>query len=205
MVLVAEHPLVEKLTTPEHQGAVAAYREQAAHKSEIDRTGLAKTKTGVFTGGFAVNPVNGASIPVWIADYVLLTYGTGAIMAVPGHDERDFEFRAAVWSEDRTSGGTEFGAARAALEEAEAEAGISVHSRNAEISLDGLATVEAKTAITEWLEKRGLGKKTVNFKLARLAFFTAAILGRTVPGRVRQDGKAARTGRKRAAGAVAGP
>ena len=92
MVLAPEHPLVDRLTTPEHQAAVAAYRDQAARKSEIDRTSLAKTKTGVFTGGFAINPVNGESIPVWIADYVLMGYGTGAIMAVPGHDERDFEF-----------------------------------------------------------------------------------------------------------------
>ncbi|MCU0706528.1 MAG: class I tRNA ligase family protein, partial [Fimbriiglobus sp.] len=92
MVLAPEHPLVETITTPEQKRAVQEYREAAARKSDFERTELAKKKTGVFTGAFAVNPVNGEKIPVWIADYVLATYGTGAIMAVPAHDERDFEF-----------------------------------------------------------------------------------------------------------------
>jgi len=92
MVLAPEHPLVEKLTTEEHRDAVAAYRRQAERETEIDRLSTEREKTGVFTGGFAINPVNGARIPVWIAGYVLMTYGTGAIMAVPAHDERDFEF-----------------------------------------------------------------------------------------------------------------
>src|SRR5690606_15270785 len=92
MVLAPEHPLVETLTTTEHADAVATYRKQVSAKSDLERTDLAKEKTGVFTGAFAVNPVNGAKIPIWIADYVLMGYGTGAIMAVPAHDERDFEF-----------------------------------------------------------------------------------------------------------------
>ena len=92
MVLAPEHPIVDRLTTREQREAVAAYRAAAASKSDMDRTDLAKTKTGVFTGGYAVNPVNGKEVPVWVADYVLMGYGTGAIMAVPGHDERDFEF-----------------------------------------------------------------------------------------------------------------
>jgi leucyl-tRNA synthetase len=92
MVLAPEHPLVDTLTTPEHRLAVDDYRRSAAKKSDLDRTELAKEKTGVFTGGYALNPVNGEPIPVWIADYVLMGYGTGAIMAVPAHDERDFEF-----------------------------------------------------------------------------------------------------------------
>lgn len=92
MVLAPEHPLVEKITTPEQRTAVAAYKAEAARKSDLERTELAKKKTGVFTGAFAVNPVNGEKIPIWIADYVLISYGTGAIMAVPAHDERDFEF-----------------------------------------------------------------------------------------------------------------
>src|SRR5436305_2318245 len=92
MVLAPEHPLVERITTPGQKDAVAAYRQQAGRKSDLDRTDLAKTKTGVFTGGYAINPVNGAKVPIYIADYVLMGYGTGAIMAVPGHDERDFEF-----------------------------------------------------------------------------------------------------------------
>jgi leucyl-tRNA synthetase len=92
MVLAPEHPLVDAITTPGQRKAVEGYKSQAARKSDLERTELAKTKTGVFTGAYAVNPVNGESIPIWIADYVLISYGTGAIMAVPGHDERDFEF-----------------------------------------------------------------------------------------------------------------
>jgi leucyl-tRNA synthetase len=92
MVLAPEHPLVATITTPRHKQAVEEYRAQTARKSDLERTELSKTKTGVFTGALAINPVNGEEIPIWIADYVLSTYGTGAIMAVPGHDERDFEF-----------------------------------------------------------------------------------------------------------------
>ena len=92
MVLSPEHPAVDRLTTPEQRAAVDAYRQQAAMKSDLDRTDLAKDKTGVFTGGYAINPINGEQVPVWIADYVLISYGTGAIMAVPAHDERDMEF-----------------------------------------------------------------------------------------------------------------
>jgi leucyl-tRNA synthetase (EC 6.1.1.4) len=92
MVLAPEHPLVDQITTPEHKAEVEAYKLQAARQSDIDREAADKEKTGVFTGGYAINPVNGAKIPIWIADYVLMTYGTGAIMAVPAHDERDFAF-----------------------------------------------------------------------------------------------------------------
>jgi len=92
MVLAPEHPLVDKLTTPEYQEAVTAYRYQASRQSEIERLAADKEKTGVFIGAYAINPVNDERIPIWIADYVLMTYGTGAIMAVPGHDERDFAF-----------------------------------------------------------------------------------------------------------------
>ena len=92
MVIAPEHPFVERLTTPEQADAVRAYCEQSARKSDLDRTDLAKEKTGVFTGSYAINPVNGEAIPIWVADYVLISYGTGAIMAVPAHDTRDFEF-----------------------------------------------------------------------------------------------------------------
>ena len=92
MVIAPEHPFVERLTTPKQKAAVKAYREAAARKSDLDRTELAKEKTGVFTGSYAINPVNGEAMPIWVADYVLIGYGTGAIMAVPAHDERDFEF-----------------------------------------------------------------------------------------------------------------
>src|SRR6267142_6267988 len=92
MVLAPEHPLVDRITTSEQRAAVQDYKLEAARKSDLERTELSKKKTGVFTGAYAVNPVNGESIPIWIADYVLISYGTGAIMAVPAHDERDFEF-----------------------------------------------------------------------------------------------------------------
>ena len=92
MVLAPEHKLVDQITTPEQRTAVAQYKSEVAKKSDLERTELAKDKTGVFTGAFAINPVTGQRIPIWIADYVLATYGTGAIMAVPGHDTRDFEF-----------------------------------------------------------------------------------------------------------------
>src|SRR5437588_178108 len=92
MVLAPENQLVDEITTSQQRPAVNAYRTEAAKKSDLERTELAKKKTGVFTGAYAINPVNGASIPIWIADYVLVSYGTGAIMAVPAHDERDFEF-----------------------------------------------------------------------------------------------------------------
>ena len=92
MVLAPEHPLVQKLTTPEQQAEVEQYILDASRQTDIQRESSDKEKTGVFTGGYAINPVNGEKIPVWIADYVLMTYGTGAIMAVPAHDERDFAF-----------------------------------------------------------------------------------------------------------------
>src|SRR5438445_7798048 len=92
MVLAPEHPLVEKVTTPEHRETVRAYVDKARRETEIERMSTDREKTGVPTGGFAVNPMNGERVPIWVADYVLVTYGTGAIMAVPGHDQRDFEF-----------------------------------------------------------------------------------------------------------------
>ncbi|GAB1484216.1 hypothetical protein MASR2M78_30340 [Treponema sp.] len=95
MVLSPEHPLVEKITSPAQKDAVAAYIDAAAKKSDLERTDLAKEKTGVFSGAYAINPVNDAKIPIWIADYVLISYGTGAIMAVPAHDERDWDFAVA--------------------------------------------------------------------------------------------------------------
>ena len=138
MVLAPEHPLVDRITTDAQRPKVETYRQVAATKSDLDRTDLAKTKTGVFTGAYATNPVNGQSIPVWIADYVLMGYGTGAIMAVPGHDERDFEFARAFDLPIVRVVASSIEHADAPLDRAEAEPGVAVHSRNDEIVLDGL-------------------------------------------------------------------
>src|SRR3954469_24334999 len=146
MVLAPEHPLVDRLTTPERREAVESYRRATSGKSDLDRTDLAKTKSGVSIGASAVNPVTGRSIPIWIADYVLMGYGTGAIMAVPGHDIRDFEFAqkfdlpiVRVVARSAVLAGTP-------LETAEADYGIAVNSHEGVdgVSIDGLPTKQAK-------------------------------------------------------------
>jgi leucyl-tRNA synthetase len=167
MVLAPEHPLVNVITTPGQRAAVAAYQTESARKSELERTELAKKKTGVFTGALAVNPVNGERIPIWIADYVLISYGTGAIMAVPAHDERDFEFatqfnlpiRTVVRPPDDWLRATK--STLAQLSEAYIGDGIAVNSG----SFDGLPTAEFKQKITAWLEERRLGTRKINYKL----------------------------------------
>ena len=181
MVLAPEHPLVDELTTDHHRAAVLAYREAAARKSDLDRTELTKVKTGVFTGAFATNPVNGARIPIWIADYVLTGYGTGAIMAVPGHDERDFAFAQAFDLPIVRVVARTLADAHAPLTEAEPAPGLAVNSRNDEINLNGLPTAEAKTAITAWLEAKGRGRKTVNTKLRDWLFSRQRYWGEPFP------------------------
>ncbi|MCL2601296.1 MAG: leucine--tRNA ligase [Treponema sp.] len=179
MVLSPEHPLVEKITSPQQKAAVLAYIEASSKKSDLERTDLAKTKTGVFTGAYSVNPVNNEKIPIWIADYVLISYGTGAIMAVPGHDERDWEFAKAfnlpiveVVAKEKGKGNAEGG-----IDEVFTAEGYAINSGE----LNGLSTSEAKVKITAWLEERGLGKKTVNYKLRDWIFSRQRYWGEPIP------------------------
>ena len=172
MVLAPEHELVDEITTAEQRAAVATYRAQVAQKSELERTNLAKEKTGVFTGGFAVNPVNGQEIPVWIADYVLASYGTGAIMAVPAHDERDFEFAQRFGLEIR-----QVVEPPAPVEGCFAGSGTAVNSD----FLNGLPTNEAKTRVIDWLEEQELGTRSINYKLRDWLFSRQRYWGEPFP------------------------
>ncbi len=173
MVLSPEHSLVGTITTPEQRGAVKTYQEEAARKSDFERTELAKKKTGVFTGACAVNPVNDKKIPIWIADYVLATYGTGAIMAVPGQDERDWEF-AEVFGLPivRTVQPPPGWEGKAYVGE-----GPAINSG----FLDGLGLADAKQKITAWLEEKGLGTKKVNYKLRDWLFSRQRYWGEPFP------------------------
>jgi leucyl-tRNA synthetase len=161
MVLAPEHPLVEKITTPENRGEVEKYIEQARRLSEIDRTSTVKEKTGVFTGAYAVNPVNGEKVPIWIADYVLLTYGTGAVMAVPGHDQRDFEFAREFDLPIREVITPKKGKPQGELETAYVDYGYMYNSGE----FDGLPSKEGIEKVSGFLESKGCGKKTVSYKL----------------------------------------
>ena len=178
MVLAPEHRLVDEIVTEEQCDAVENYREHTAHKSDLERTELAKDKSGVFTGAYAINPVNGEKIPIWIADYVLASYGTGAIMAVPAHDTRDFEFATKfklpiVQVVQPPNPKTDW--------HGFVDDGTSVNSTGPEISITGLPTAEAKKKITAWLEEKGLGKKTVNFKLRDWLFSRQRYWGEPFP------------------------
>ncbi|MGW6292765.1 leucine--tRNA ligase [Streptomyces sp. NPDC055058] len=208
MVLAPEHPLVEKFTpaawpegthdvwtgghaTPAE--AVAAYRAQAAAKSDVERQAEAKDKTGVFTGAYAVNPVNGERVPVFIADYVLMGYGTGAIMAVPAHDSRDFAFARAfelpiVCVVEPTDGrGTDPAAWDDAFASYDAKV---INSTGDGVTLDGLGVTEAKARITEWLEREGHGEGTVNFRLRDWLFSRQRYWGEPFPIVYDEDGVA---------------
>ncbi len=196
MVIAPEHPLVRKLTAPQHREAVEAYCAEAARKSDLDRTDLAKVKTGVFTGSYAINPVNDQAIPIWVADYVLATYGTGAIMAVPAHDTRDFEFAqqyglpiVPVVDPGESKGllRQEVLAGRIAY----VEDGIAINSG----PYDGLSTADFKKRITEDLAAQGLGRFAVNYRLRDWIFSRQHFWGEPFPLLHELDAEGQPTGR----------
>ncbi len=205
MVLAPEHPLVEKITAPAQRQAIETYRTETTRKSERERAALEKDKTGVFTGAYALNPVNHEKIPIWIADYVMMGYGTGAIMAVPAHDERDFEFakkfglsitpvvgllKPKTFDLDPKVGVSAYGLDMRMMQVAGKDAtvwiyrdfpvvedGVSVNSG----LITGLPTPEAKQKITAWLEEKNLGKATVQYKLRDWLFSRQRYWGEPIP------------------------
>ncbi|MCT7830600.1 MAG: leucine--tRNA ligase, partial [Lactobacillus iners] len=171
-VLAPENELVKKITTEEHQADVEAYIKKIESKSDLERTDLNKDKTGVFTGAYAINPINGDRVPIWISDYVLASYGTGAVMAVPAHDDRDYAF-----------------ASKFSLPIKEVIKGGDVHQAAfvgdgehvASGFINGLHNEEAKNKIIEWLEEHKLGKRTVNYKLRDWDFSRQRYWGEPIP------------------------
>ncbi|HYO24699.1 MAG TPA: leucine--tRNA ligase [Lacipirellulaceae bacterium] len=223
LVIAPEHPEAARLTSPEQAAAVQAYCEQAAAKSDLDRTELAKDKSGVFTGSYAFNPVNDEAIPIWIADYVLASYGSGAIMAVPAHDDRDFEFAVkfglpvtcvvqpaegaeplAVYDPQQTlpadaaPGGPDWAAAQrqAILRGEVCYKGEGVAMNSGEF--DGLLTAEFKPRITAWLAHNGVGREAVNYKLRDWLFSRQRFWGEPFPILHELDATGRPTGRVRA-------
>lgn len=182
MVLAPEHPLVARITTADKRAEVEAYVEAAAKKSDLERTELAKDKTGVHTGAYAINPVNGAEIPVWISDYILASYGTGAIMAVPAHDDRDWAFAKkfgipivqVVAGKAAYESGQDFSVEPA---ECDIEDGYSVNSG----PFTGMTTPECKKRIVEWLAEKGIGAQSVNYKLRDWLFSRQRYWGEPIP------------------------
>jgi leucyl-tRNA synthetase len=194
MVLAPEHPLVDRITTKDHRCEVEQYRQRTAETSEEDRIAGRGEKTGVFTGKYAINPVTCKLIPVWIADYVLISYGSGAIMAVPGHDQRDLEFaqkfklpvRAVVrppaeWLKRMQTTPEGYIKKIGELPEAFVEDGTGMQSENPGISINGLPTIQAKAKITEWLAKSGIGRSSVKYRLRDWLFSRQRYWGEPIP------------------------
>ncbi|MCH9626008.1 MAG: Leucine--tRNA ligase [Chlamydiales bacterium] len=173
MVVSPEHPLVELFTSAECREEVIQYQKATAQKSDLERAELSKVKTGVFTGGYAINPVNKKKIPIWIADYVLMGYGTGAIMAVPGHDERDQEFAHQF---------------NLPIETVLDERGVCCNSESEHLSLNGLSSKESIKKSIHWLEEKGAGKATINYKLRDWLFSRQRYWGEPFPIVHLQDG-----------------
>ena len=171
-VMAPEHPFVDEITTPEQKEAVAAYKKDIATKSDLQRTDLNKDKTGVFTGAYAINPINGKKIPIWISDYVLITYGTGAIMAVPAHDTRDYEFAKKY---DLPIIPVLDGGAI----EIEAFTGDGKHINSG--FLDGMGKQEAIDTMIKWLEEHHCGEKKVTYKLRDWLFSRQRYWGEPIP------------------------
>ena len=175
-MLSPEHPLVERITTDEQRESVRAYQAVTRKKSDLERTDLGKEKTGAFTGAFAVNPVNGEKTPIWIADYVLATYGTGAIMAVPAHDQRDWEFATKfglpIKPVVRPTDGSTPEDGKAFCDE-----GVNINSG----MIDGLPTAEAKKKICGYLESKNLGRATVSYRLRDWVFSRQRYWGEPIP------------------------
>ncbi len=189
MVMAPEHPLIDKIASEDKKEAIRKYREEAARKSDLDRTDLSKEKTGEPIGAYAINPVNGEKIPIWISDYVLISYGTGAIMAVPAHDERDFEFATkfnlpiipVVEPEDREQAELVRQGKLCFIGD-----GRAINSGE----FDGLSTSEFKEQITEWLAKKSQGEKSINYKLRDWLFSRQRYWGEPFPILHTEDGRA---------------
>jgi len=203
MVVAPEHPLLPSLLSIEHKGEVEAYVEAAGRKSDLERTELQKDKTGVFTGSYAINPATGKPIPIWVADYVLGNYGSGAIMAVPAHDTRDHAFAqkfgldivrvvapagSSSSSSTSSSGSSSSNGTSSSSSSSEdggelpyCEPGVAVGCSSSAVDFDGLPTEEAKKKVCEWLESSAIGQKKVNYKLRDWLFARQRYWGEPFP------------------------
>ncbi len=204
LVLAPEHPLVKQIMTQEQQVAVTDYIKKATTKSDLERTGLSKKKTGVWTGSYAINPVNNKKVPIWISDYVLVSYGTGAIMAVPAHDERDFEFACTfkipiiavidpgVQKQEELLGDDEDWI-KLRVEVLNGKRcwpndGILINSSHEDVSIDGMNVSKAKKYMTNWVETKGFGIKKINYKIRDWLFSRQRYWGEPFPVLHLEDG-----------------